>query len=217
VLNVKSYLSLATLVATAICFSASALQSQQPGAPRPAGTSVAVIDINYIFKNHERFKRAMDDIKKEIEAYETHLRDERTKITQKAEQLKNLAASSPQYKQLEEEIASLHTQLQLETGRKRTEVLDKEARLYFHAYQEVEENVKMFANRYGIGLVLRYSGEAIDPSKRDSVLAGVNRAVVFQQNLDITNDILGVLNRGTPPANNRTTTPQIPGRPPMSR
>ena len=28
-----------------------------------AGTKVAVIDINFIFKNHQRFKQTMEDIK----------------------------------------------------------------------------------------------------------------------------------------------------------
>ena len=46
---------------------------------RPAATTsvrrspIAVVDISYIFKNHDGFKTAMDGMKKEVEAYEEHL------------------------------------------------------------------------------------------------------------------------------------------------
>jgi Skp family chaperone for outer membrane proteins len=213
VLNVKISLTVATIVASIMLVVPFVAQAQQAG----GGTAVAVIDINYIFKNHERFKAAMEDIKTDIEGFEAHLRDERNKITAKAEQLKTIPAGSAEYKQLEEEVASLHTQLQLETGRKRKDILDREARVYFNAYQEIVQRVAMFANRYGIGLVLRFSSEEMDPTKRESVLAAVNRAVVFQQNLNITNDILQELNRQTPPPNRTTTQPQIPGRQPLNR
>ena len=207
----KTIFPLATLVASLICFGATPLHAQnQRAAP---GTSVAVIDINHIFKNHTRFKGAMDGIKADIQAFEAHLNEERKKITLKTEQLKNLPAGSQDYKRLEEELASVHTQLQLETGRKRKEILDREARVYYNAYKEIEQKVAVFADSYGVGLVLRFSSEDMDPTKRDSVLAGVNRAIVFQRNLNITNDILNELNRSTPPANNRTTNPGIPGRP----
>ena len=101
VLNVKTtFLVLATLVATLTVFVPVVAEAQAPRAN--GGTAVAVIDINYIFKNHQRFKATMEDIKSDIEGFESHLRDERTKITQKAEQLKSLPAGSQQYKILEE-------------------------------------------------------------------------------------------------------------------
>ena len=48
---------------------------------------------------------------------------------------------------------------------------------------------------YGISLVLRYNGEEIRPDDRNSVLAGVNRAIVYQNNLDITKEISDRVNR----------------------
>ena len=186
-------------------------QVQPPNGVAPrnnAGTAVAVIDVNFIFKNHERFKQKMDDIKKDIEGFETHLRDERNKIQAKTEELKSLPSGSPQYKLLEEAIASMHTTLSLKTGRKRKEILEREAKVYFNSYQEIEERVSLFADRFGIGLVLRFNSEPMDATSRESVLQGINRAVVFQRNLNITNMVLEELNRGTPP-------PRVSGRPPQ--
>ncbi len=207
---------LATFVATLWFLAGGAAFGQQQTPPRVSGgTAVAVIDINFIFKNHERFKQKMDEIKRDIEAFEGYLRDERNKITTQTEELKNQPAGSPAYKTLEESIAAMHTQLTLETGRKRKEILEREAKVYYNSYKEIEELVALFADRHGIGLVLRFNSEEMDSTKRESVLQGINRAVVFQRNLNITHLILDELSHRTPPARigGNPRRPQVPGRP----
>lgn len=218
----KTVLRMTTFVVAALCLGISSghAQGQQPRATTaaPTGTRVAVIDINFIFKNHLRFKQTMDGIKKEIESFEAYLREERNKVTARTEQLKNLPAGSAQYKQLEEQIATMHTSLGLETGRKRKEILEREAKVYYNSYKEIEDRVSKFADQYGIGLVMRFNSEPMDATKRESVLQGINRAVVFQRSLNITNAIIDDLNRQTPPpptprvSGNTGRPPQVPGR-----
>jgi hypothetical protein len=50
-----------------------------------------------------------------------------------------------------------------------------------------------------MSLVLRYNSEEIDENSRDSVLAGVNNAVVYQYKLDITGVITKLVNQGVSP------------------
>ena len=59
---------------------------------------------------------------------------------------------------------------------------------------EIVKEVEYFAQRQGIDLVVRFNSGQIDPQDRKSVLEGVNRAVVFQQRLNITGHILNRLN-----------------------
>jgi hypothetical protein len=89
--------------------------------------------------------------------------------------------------------------------------LEQEARVYFGIYREVEDAVINFAQRNRIGLVLRYTSDEMKPEDRNSVLQGVNKPVVFQQNLDITSHVLNQLNAGaTMPAPGPSPGPQIP-------
>lgn len=202
----------ATIVAgpLSVCLLVGTSAAQQPGvpgarsavgqspaaAPVPAGTSVAVIDIAFVFKNHVRFNGAMNDIKKDIEAFEAFARDEQRKMQTKAEGLKAFNPSSPEFKRAEEELAHMQSNLQIEVAKKRKEFLERESKVYFDIYREVEQSVAVFAQRNRIGLVLRYSGDEMKPDDRASVMAGVARPVVFQQNLDITELVLAELNRG---------------------
>jgi Skp family chaperone for outer membrane proteins len=214
-----------TVIALALANGAAAQQGVgAAAAPRPAvtaapsaptGTNVAVIDVALIFKKHNRFNAAMQDIKKDIEDFDTFVRGEQTKMKGLAEQLQTFKQGSLEYKQKEEEIARLTSEMQVKIGLKRKEFLEQEARVYYHVYREIEQSVQNFAIRNRIGLVMRYNGDDMKEDDRASVLQGVNRAVVFQQNLDITQFILDDLNRGTvapttPSSTPRATAPQIP-------
>jgi Skp family chaperone for outer membrane proteins len=168
----------------------------RPAVPAPAGTSVAVIDIAFIFKNHVRFNGQMNDMKRDIEAFDASIRGEQQNFAKKREQLAQFNPSSPEYKKAEEELAHIKSDLDIKVAVKRREFLEQEAKIYYSIYKEIEENVAIFAQRNSIQMVLRYSGDEMKPDDRASVLQGVNRPVVYQDRLDITQHILGMVNAG---------------------
>jgi Skp family chaperone for outer membrane proteins len=220
VLSVRLSLVCATLVAvplSSLSLMATTLaQGPPPGggrpvaaAPAPAaqpagGTNVVVIDVANIFKNHIRFNEKMKEIKNEIDQFEASIRAEQTKFNQKRESLAQFNPSSPEYKKLEEELARMQSEVQVQVGLKRKAFLEQEAREYFKTYKEIEQSVAVFAQQNRIGLVLRFNGDEMKPDSRESVLQGVNKAVVYHDRLDITEWILRDLNRGA------TATPSLP-------
>jgi Skp family chaperone for outer membrane proteins len=165
-------------------------------APAVAGTSVAVIDVAYIFKNHVRFNRQMNDMKGDIEAFDAVMRDEAQKINKKQEAMAAFNPASAEFKKADEDIAHLKSDFQIKAQAKKREFLEQEAKVYYGIYREVEDAVAMFAQRNRIGLVLRYTGDEMKPDDRASVLQGVNKPVVYQDRLDITQHILNQLNAG---------------------
>lgn len=216
VLNVRIFSLCATLVAGVLfvgIYSSLSAQTQpaQPASSASAGGGrVAVIDIGYIFRNHDRFKQALDQIKVEYENYEKQVREQQQAMTAKAEQLKALPAGSPEYRALEEELAGASTRMRLDLGRKQKERVDKEAKVYFNAYSEIERSVQRFADQYRVDLVVRYNSEEMDPNKPESVLQGINKFIVFHRGLDISNHILTDLKAQTPPGVRMGTNPAAP-------
>lgn len=206
-----------------------------PAAAAPAAaqstTTIAVIDIAKIFKGHVRFNQMMADIKKDIEEFDGIVKAETAKLKSMSEALASYKTGSLEYKTKEEEIARMSSDLQVKVGLKKKELLEQEARVYYNVYRELETTVARFAQANRITMVLRFNSEEMKEEDRNSVLQGVNRAVVYYHpNLDVTNFVLFELNKYGPqptaqaprqpgpvgPAGTNATRPQIPGvRPPQ--
>ena len=196
VLNVKTSLCSAALAAALLACGLAA----NPAYGQTGGTAVAVIDVPYIFKNHVRFQQQIEDIKKDIDAYKEVVTQQQTQLRTESEKLNQFKPGTREYKDAEENIARMRVEFQLDSAKRQKEFMEREAKIYFNVYKEVEAAVADFATRNRVGLVLRYSAEDMDPSKRESIMQGINRFVIYQNRLNITDLILDTLNRGTPAA-----------------
>jgi Skp family chaperone for outer membrane proteins len=210
VLNVKT--SLCSVMMAAVILTCALAASPASG---QGGTAVAVIDVPYIFKNHVRFQQQIEDIKKDIDAYKDVVTQQQTQLRTESEKLNQFKSGTREYKDVEESIARLRVEFQLDSAKRQKDFMEREAKVYFNVYREVEAAVADFAARNRIGLVLRYSAEDMDPSKRESIMQGINRFVIYQNRLNITDLILDTLNRGTPAAAASTATPGV--APPIPR
>jgi Skp family chaperone for outer membrane proteins len=213
--------AIAVFALTSDCFAQGQAAAPNAAGANPAGAnaskySVAVVDISYVFKKHERFKTTMDNMKKEMDGIEAELKADREKIAQKEQQRNTYNAGSNEYKQLDEQIAREMADFNLKMGKLRKEFLEKESKVYYQTYLEVVDAVNYYAKRQNIGLVLRFNGEPVDPNSRDSVLREINKPVVVQDHIDITPDIIALLNRdqqggGAAPAAPQGSVTQRPG------
>jgi Skp family chaperone for outer membrane proteins len=186
--------ALTALVAGAFLSASAHAQGSAAGA-NAQKYGVAVVDINYVFKNHQKFIAAMDAMKTDFQGVETEVKGKQQQIMQAQEQQKTYTPGSPEFKQLDEQIVRMTAGLQVDVTQKRKELVDREAKIYYDTYVEVTETIKLYAEHKGIGLVLRFNGEEADPNNRESILRSINKAVHFQNSIDITPDVLAYVNR----------------------
>jgi Skp family chaperone for outer membrane proteins len=196
------------LVALVAALVTSGVQAQAPGQPavRPLtpqaasaspATHVAVIDVGYIFKNHARFKAAMDKMKDEVMAAENSLKAERDRVNQMMEQLKGFNVGTPEYRKLEGEVAKAQGDFNVNAQLQKKDFMDREAQVYLQVYSEIERAVGQFARENKIAVVHRFDGEPIDSSDRNRILGGITKPIVYYDpQIDITPDILRMLNGG---------------------
>ena len=204
----KNHLLLTSL--TAICLTicstntGKTLQAQQSG----AGTTVAVVDIAVVMENNTKFKSMLDSIQLEINQFDKTLETARTQVTSMVEELKSYNPGTAAYSQLEERIAKIQSDVQVQMQLKRKNVLQKEAKVFHECYTGVQKTIATFCERNGISLVLNYDSKAIDPQSRESVLKGVNRDIVYQRSLNITKYIVDAVNKSnTTTANSNVGNP----------
>ena len=76
--------------------------------------------------------------------------------------------------------------------------------------------MKQYAQQHDIGLVLRFNGDKVNPNRREDVLRGINDPIVNQNNIDITPDVLAILDGSS---SSGGQAPQVPvaGQQPLRR
>ena len=190
-----------TAVVTALMFTCalatSAIMPARASAQESAaGHRVAVVDVAYIFKNHVGIKAQVSKVEGDLKAYETTLKGKRDELKGAAEQLKSFKVGTPDYAAAEERVASLESKLRLDMARKRKELADAEAQIYYDNYQRIAEGVKFLAQHYKINLVLRYNSENMDLEKGESVIRGVMKNIVYHDDsLDMTKGVMQYLDK----------------------
>jgi Skp family chaperone for outer membrane proteins len=159
------------------------------------GTRIAMIDINRIFKSHERFKGAMENMKRNVEVAEEEVRKDNEAMKKLAEDLQGMHKGTPEYKAMEEELTRRETNLQVKLKMKKNELVQREAENYNLVYQEILQETTSFCQEYAIDMVVRINNEPVNVEQPNSVLGYINRQVVWNNpSLDITDQILSRLN-----------------------
>lgn len=159
-----------------------------------SGHRIAVVDVAHIFKNHESIKAEVAKVENELKTYDNALTGKRDNLKAEAEKLKTFKPGTPRYAEQEELVASMESRLRLEMARKRKELSDAEARIYFDNYQKISEAVEQIAKYHKINLVLRYNSEEMSLEQSESVVRGVMKNVVFHDPaLDMTQGVMQYL------------------------
>jgi len=157
---------------------------------------VAVVDVAYIFKNHPGIKAQVEKVEADLKAYDAELKAKRDELQQAAEQLKAYKVGSPEYTAQEEKVASLESKLRLDMQRKRQELAQAEAKIYYDNYKQISDGVKFLANHYKINLILRYNSEDMKLENGESVIRGVMKNIVYHdESLDMTKGVMQYLDQ----------------------
>ncbi len=160
------------------------------------GHKVAVIDVAYIFKNHSAIKAEVAKVEAELKSFDSELTGKREELQQAAAELKAFKPGSAEYADAEEKVAGMESRLRLDMARKRKELSDAEAKIYFENYQRIAEGVKFLANHYKINLVLRYNSEEMNLEQGESVIRGVMKNIVYHDDsLDMTKGVMQYLDQ----------------------
>lgn len=187
-----------TIVLSAIAMAMTTVSVLAPAqaSAQDAGHRIAVVDVAYIFKNNEGIKRQVKAVEDNLKAFDTELTAKREQLKTSLEQLKTFQAGSADYTAQEEKVASMESKLRLDMARKRKELADREAKIYYDNYQLISAGVQAIAEYHKISLVLRYNSENMDLEQGESVIRGVMRNIVYHdEKLDMTPAVMQYLDK----------------------
>ena len=197
--NLMRFTLLSTAIVSVLSTSLTATAvAQQAGSPsaNAARFGIAVVDVNYIFKNYSQFKTAMEGIKTDIQQAEGKLKTSREAIQGKEAEARQFEPNSNEFKQLDENLARQKADFNIKASRIRKDFQEREAKVYYQTYLQVSSAVQQYAKQNNIGLVLKFNGDEVNADNPKAILSAINKPVVTQNGIDITPDVLALLNRG---------------------
>ena len=154
------------------------------------GSQVAVVDIGRLLKEHHRFQAAIDDLKKQRETDQVELKSDADNIDDLKRQLQQYEEESENYQQLAEKIEGAEAALAAKRLKFANEHERHEARIYFAFHHEVTTEIKHFAQRYGINLVVPFDSSEVNvDDSAEQILHRMKSGPLFQNNIDITDEL----------------------------
>jgi Skp family chaperone for outer membrane proteins len=157
-------------------------------------TRVALLDLGRIFTVHVNFKKNSEVLRGEVEQAERALVTRKAELQAAANALGDLPKGSGEAKQLEEQIARDTSEVQLLVAKQKRDFFEQEAAMYYETYQEVMKAVSTYSQQRGINLVMRFNGDPYDPEDPQALQKELNKAVVYHDGIDITDDIIRIVN-----------------------
>jgi len=161
---------------------------------RPGMQDIAVVDLGKVFAAHKRLQELNEELRREAE----RATDELKTMAEAAQKLKTeldaAKKGSAEAQRLERELkkkADDWKKLQEDSQRKFGEA---NAANVMMVYQQVNEEVAKIAEARGYRLVINFTSESIDqkdPMKRQMIL---QRQILYQNGLDITDDVISAFN-----------------------
>jgi Skp family chaperone for outer membrane proteins len=206
---------LAIVVSLGYLFTVAMAQNPSGARPPVAGPRLALLDTAKIFKTNPRFKLQMDEMKRDVQAAEQKVKGERDEIVKLSnEGLATFTKGTQQYAEMEEQLANRQAKLSVDIQRMKIDLMQREAMIYHNVYQEIWQATDYFCRQNSIDMVLKFNAEPVDVQRPDSVLAFINKPVVwYDPGLDITEAILRDVNRpvaANPGADQRGAQPASP-------
>lgn len=159
-----------------------------------AQTRVSVIDIGQVFKSHPTFPGQLEALKSEAERFKQASLQLRQQMMKKAEVLQQYKPGSAEFKQAESELAKESAALEVEQRNQMRTLMEREAKLHFQAYKQVEAAISSYCEPREIQLVLRHNDIEMQKGNPTSIMRKVNGSIVFHEpSRDITTAVIAEL------------------------
>lgn len=192
---VWGFAALAPLVAVAVAIAQH--NEDHTASPKPIErpTITAVMDVEYVLRNHIRLEQQLTGLLRESEEVAQHIAEQQAVIDAKRKALMARGASTPDFDRLSADVAELEEMNRAAAEAKRISFRQRESQMYVNAYQDIRQNVREFCHDKGISLVLAYNRDLRFDGSPDEIERTIREnRVVDQVGLDISEDVLTAIN-----------------------
>lgn len=155
---------------------------------------IAILNMDRIFKTHQPLLDQLAPAREEAKALQEKLQLRQAEIETVANQIRKAEPGSPDFQRLQGQLLKLNGELRQLAEAGQQTIQKKETTIYLAFYRTLDEEVAKYAKAKGLKLVLRQQDNSLDEKQPvQEILKSLNRGIIYQDGLDITDDILKAL------------------------
>jgi len=152
---------------------------------------IALVNVDKFFKSHKPFQDKLTPIKEALQEMEKKVQTRQIELETVVTQLRQAEPGTPAAQRLQQQAAKLQQDLQQFVAQERGELQKREVALLLEYYLLMNEEVKSYAQAKGIKLVIRQQDSSLDANQPPAeILKSLNRGILYEDGLDITDEIL---------------------------
>jgi len=155
---------------------------------------VAVVDINKVMNGYKRLGERKEELVRDFQSTEETVKARVAEMQQLVEEAKKLKEGSEEQKRAIQEMQAKRQAFETYRREVQQGMAEKQSKLLLWAYGKIVEQIQQYADARNIKLVVQYNQVPTEDKNAQEILAGVQRQVVYQNALDITDEILQGLN-----------------------
>ena len=184
-----------TLLALLLGYTWAARQPAVGQEDKPVRSDVALVDVGKLFSADKEFVAERDRLKGENEEAEKIFKQRQEGLRKLQQDAQAAKPNSPEQRRIVEQLQDKAAELETFRREHIQKVMEAEKLLNVRTHRVIADRIQKYAEERNIRLIIRYTAQTIDETKSpQEVLALINQDVVYQNGLDVTEEILQTLN-----------------------
>jgi Skp family chaperone for outer membrane proteins len=157
---------------------------------------IALVNVDRICKTYQPFLKRLEPLKEAAKEVDQSIQVRQAELETAAVQFRNAPPGSPESQRLQMQVIKLQNELQQFINSERQKLQQKEAGVFLAFHKELDVQISKYAKEHGIKLVVRQfetSLEGGEDRPLPEIIQILNRTILYEEGLNITDEILKAL------------------------
>jgi Skp family chaperone for outer membrane proteins len=155
---------------------------------------IAVVDLSKVFAGHKALLSETEELKREAERIQEDAKALYSAGIKLGDELKLHKQGTAEHTRIAKELKEKADAFKKFNEESQKRMAEKQAGMALRYYQAINEEIQRIAASRGFKLVVNFSSDPIDPKDLSKAMQVMNRQVLYQNGLDITEDVLQAVN-----------------------
>ncbi len=145
---------------------------------------IALIDMEYVFKNYEKLKYLQEEMKADLQVEDNKLKDKAKKGQQMVAELKDYKPDTPEYDARRQKIEKLDTDMKFDQKQIQARLQRENAKITLTVYHEMHDAVEKFCKHFNYTLAIQFTRTEANSSDPQRMMQVMNQQVVYYRKAD---------------------------------